>query len=295
MGRIQQFFAVCQNLADTKHLLAIQQERNAALAILDASDDELATTLHFDTTSRKRIKGEWPSIIIRMNGGKKLTMRPLNMAVKTRGNITSLLVNTLKQRSIASATNSKELWETSALMTDSVAKNLQIEEQNANTLMPNHIQFHLLCVSHTFEVFDKFLLCEIERKIGLKELLISHIPMLRSFLFNGRGVTLAALTSFTKLAINDGHKSLLYEQFDQELQVAAKSRKFSEFKERRFGLLGYTAAAILYHMDEFKNVLQNPRSNNLLVQACNLYINRLHHCAIAVFSLVHSQSYNAIP
>ena len=30
-------------------------------------------------------------------------------------------------------------------------------------------------------------------------------------------------------------------------------------------------------MDEFQNVLQNPRSNNLLVQACNLYINRLHH------------------
>ena len=43
-------------IADKKHLLAIQQERNAALAILDASDDELATALHFDTTSRKRIR-----------------------------------------------------------------------------------------------------------------------------------------------------------------------------------------------------------------------------------------------
>ena len=139
------------------------------------------------------------------------------------------------------------------------------------------------------------MLCEIERKIGLSELLISHIPILRSFLSKGQSVSLAALTALTKLAINDGHKSSLHEQFDQELQVAAKSAKFSEFKERRFGLLGYTAAAILYHMDEFKNVLQNPRSNNLLVQACNLYINRLHHCAIAVFSLVHSQSYNAIP
>ena len=115
-----------------------------------------------------------------------------------------------------------------------------------------------------------FVLCEIERR----ELLISHIPMLRSFLSKGQSVSLAALTAFTKLAINDGHKSSLHEQFDQELQVAAKSAKFSEFKERRFGLLGYTAAAILYHMDEFKNVLQNPRSNNLLVQACNLYINR---------------------
>ena len=173
-------------IADTKHLLAIQQERNAALAILDASDDELAITLHFDTASRKRIKGEWPSIIIRMNGRKKFRMRPRSMAVKTRENITSLLVNTLKRMSIASRTDSKELWEKiAALMTNSVAKNLLIEEQIANTLMSNHIPFHLICVSHTCEIFDKgnmFVLCEIERKIGLRELLISHIPMLRSFL-----------------------------------------------------------------------------------------------------------------
>ena len=97
--------------------------------------------------------------------------------------------------------------------------------------------------------------------------------MLRSFLSKGQSATLAALTAFTKLAINDRHKSSLHEQFDKELQVAAKSKKFSEFKERCFRLLGYTAASVLYHMEKFKNVLQNPRSNNLLVQACNLYIN----------------------
>ena len=41
--------------------------------------------------------------IIRMNGGKKFRMCPLSMAVETRENITSLLVNTLKQMSITSA------------------------------------------------------------------------------------------------------------------------------------------------------------------------------------------------
>lgn len=61
--------------------------------------------------------------------------------------------------------------------------------------------------------------------------------------------TLAALTAFTKLAINDGHKFSLHEQFDQELQLATKSEKFSEFKKLCFGLLGYTTAAVLYHMD----------------------------------------------
>ena len=73
------------------------------------------------------------------------------------------------------------------------------------------ITFLLLCVSHNCEVFDKanmFVLCEIERKTGLRELLISHIPMLRTFLSKAQSVTFAALTAFIKLAINDGDKSL---------------------------------------------------------------------------------------
>ena len=120
-----------------------------------------------------------------MNGGKKFRMRPLSMVVETRENITSSLVNTLKLMSIAGATDSKELWDKiSALMTDSAVKNLLIEEQIVNTLMSNHIPFHVLCVSNTCENFDKgymFELCGIERKIELRELFISHIPKLRFF------------------------------------------------------------------------------------------------------------------
>ena len=112
----------------------MQQERNAVLAILDASDDKLATTLHFDTTSRNSIKGQWPSIIIKINDGKKFTLCSLGMTVEIRENITSLLVITLKQMSIASGTDSKELWEKiSALMTHSGAKNLLIEEHTLQT------------------------------------------------------------------------------------------------------------------------------------------------------------------
>ena len=87
--------------------------------------------------------------------------------------------------SIAGATDSKELWDKiSALMTDSAVKNLLIEEQIVNTLMSNHIPFHVLCVSNNCENFDKgymFELCETERKIELRELFISHIPKLRFF------------------------------------------------------------------------------------------------------------------
>ena len=223
-------------------MLAIQQERNAALAILDMSDDDCVTTLHSDTTSRKRINGEWSSVIIRTKDGKKFKTCPLSMAVETRDNITSMIVAALKRLSVASGADSKELWKkVSALMTDSVAKNLHIKEQIANTVSSSHIPFHLLYVSHTCEVFDKSyisVLCEIERTIGLRELLISHMPMLKSFLSKSRSVTLAALTAFTKLAINDGHKSSLYQEFDHVLQVTGKSKKFSGFKERRFAQMG---------------------------------------------------------
>ena len=113
---------------DTKHLLAIQQERNAASAILDISDDDRVTTLHFDTASRKRINGEWSSVIMRTKDGKKFRMCPLSMAVETRDNITFMIVAALKRLSVASGADSEDLWEkVSALMTDSVAKNLHIE------------------------------------------------------------------------------------------------------------------------------------------------------------------------
>ena len=277
-SRYTNVLASSKVIADTKHLLAIQQERNAALAMLDMSDDDCVTTLHFDTTSRKRINAEWSSVIIRTKDVKKFRMRPLSMTVETRDNITSMIVAALKRLSVASGADSKELWEkVSALMTDSVAKNLHIEEQIANTLSSSHIAFHLLCVSHTCEIFDKgsiLVLCKVERKIGLRELLIiSHMLMLKSFLSKGRSVTLAALTAFTKLAINDGHKSSLYHEFDHARQVTGYSKKFSGFKERRFAQMGYTAAAIICHLDEFNTILENPRSNNLLVQAYKLHTN----------------------
>lgn len=161
-------------IAGTKDLLAIKQEWNTVLAIPDTSDDELATTFHFDTTSRKKIRGKWPSIILRINDGKKFRGHPLSMSVKTRENITSLSVNTLKRISIASGPDAKELWEKiSALMMDSVVKTDW--GTIANTLMSDHIPFHLLCGSHTSEVFNKgnmFVMYEIDRITGLRVLLI---------------------------------------------------------------------------------------------------------------------------
>ena len=50
----------------------------------------------------------------------------------------------------------KTLWEkTTALMTDSVEKNLFIGEGVADKLLSNYAPLHLLCKSHPVEAFDR--------------------------------------------------------------------------------------------------------------------------------------------
>ena len=56
------------------------------------------------------------------------------------------------------------------------------------------------------------------------------------------------------------------------LSKAGKPKKLALYKERRFGLLGYSAAALLHHIDDLKNTLSDTGSNNQLVQACELYL-----------------------
>ena len=46
--------------------MALQEERNAALAILDAMPEDVLT-IHYDTTTRRRLNGEWPSLILKMS------------------------------------------------------------------------------------------------------------------------------------------------------------------------------------------------------------------------------------
>ena len=55
------------------------------------------------------------------------------------------------------------------------------------------------------------------------------------------------------------------------LQAKQKSTA-SSARERRFAQMGYTAAAILYHIPEYVATLEKTKSNNLLVQACRLYL-----------------------
>lgn len=261
-----------KTIGRVKHLMALQEERNAALAILDAMPKDVLT-IHYDTTTRRRLNGEWPSLILKMSNGKKFRLRSLSMAVEDRKNIVKLFVVTLNRLAITVNTDRKVLWEkVTALMTDSVTKNLQIENMIAATIFSNHIPLHLLCVSHTCEAFDAGnlqILRNIERSLKLSECVLSHLPSLRTFISNG--IAHAALKAYSKLVNNDGHKSSLYEEFDAELSRNNRSKKFSIFKERRFALLGYSAAAAIHHKEDIVSTLSCTNSQNKLVQACRLY------------------------
>ena len=73
---------------------------------------------------------------------------------------------------MAGSTDKKLLWgKITALMTNSVSKNLEMENLIAATLLSDHIPLHLVCVSHTCETFDTgnlAVLKLVEDKLDLK-------------------------------------------------------------------------------------------------------------------------------
>ena len=171
-----------------------------------------------------------------------------------------MFITILGRLAIASGVDKKLIWsKIGAIMTDSVSKNLEIGNMIAASLSSLHIPLHLLCASHTCEGFDTgnlAVLAKIESQIKIKQKIQSYLPFLKSFL--AKGVAHAALNAFSKLTVNDGSKSSLHSEFDFELEKCGVSKKFSAFKERRFGLLGYTAAAQIYHMNHIKETLSTP-------------------------------------
>ena len=123
------------------------------------------------------------------------------------------------------------IWEKiTAIMMDSVTKNLDIENLIAASLYSNHIPLHILCVSHTCEVFDTgnlYVLSQVEKSLKLKESLLKYMPSLQSFL--QKTINQAAINALSNLVTNDGHKSSLYAEFDEELEKVNKTKKFSSF------------------------------------------------------------------
>ena len=81
---------------------ASQVERDAALALL-LKERPAKATLHYDTTSRNSIDGEWPSIIIRFLDGREFVLQPVFFAYEDREQIIELLAETFKRLAAAAS------------------------------------------------------------------------------------------------------------------------------------------------------------------------------------------------
>ena len=80
-----------KTVSDYKHLQASEVECDAAIALIDKNKN-VKVTLHYDTTSRNSIDGEWPSLILNFSDQQKFRLRPLFFAYEDRKQIKNLIV-----------------------------------------------------------------------------------------------------------------------------------------------------------------------------------------------------------
>ena len=66
-------------IADYKQCQASQMERETAIHLLN-KESSVKVTVHFDSTSRSSINGEWSSLIIIFSNGQEFKLRPLFFA-----------------------------------------------------------------------------------------------------------------------------------------------------------------------------------------------------------------------
>ena len=268
-------------VSDFKHEKAMHQEITAGKALSSVTRD-IKVTLHFDTTGRSRVDGEWPALILNFLSDVKencqmFRLRAIFFAYEDREQITKLIVETLERLAVAAATT-KLLWENVfALMTDSVTKNLQVENKVATELKSDHIPIHILCKSHVCEKLDESCvnaLVKIESEIKIAELIIKRQPRLKSFVRQSKCLVMCAIKALMKLVSNEesAKPTSLAKEFDIELEKDGQAKSLSLYKERRFTKLGYTAGAILECLPQFNAILEQTTKCNMLTEACKLYL-----------------------
>ena len=165
--------------------------------------------MHYDTTSRCKIDGEWPAIILNFSGKERYSLRPLFFACEDRKQIVRLLVETFQRlaKDPHVPVTAKELWaNVKIIMTDSVEKNLHIEEEIACQLNSDHVPLHTLCKAHMVEALDRSnieVLGQLDKKVGFPEALESTNPAIKSFLRGEKAVAVSAIKSILKFVSHD--------------------------------------------------------------------------------------------
>ena len=129
--------------------------------------------------------------MINFSDKQHFRLRPLLSALKDWAQIVSLIVESFEHLACAASIfmereiTSSQLWEhVDAFMTDSVAKNLEVEKIVPQIIGSNHIPYHILCKSHTVEKLDKSnldLLSNLQKSVSLGEKFESINSALKSF------------------------------------------------------------------------------------------------------------------
>ena len=118
-------------IAKQKHEQALERECDAAKALTNKKSNE-KVILHFESTTWRKIDGDWPSLILNIrspsNVSNKFTLRQLFFVFQDCQSISKMIVETLYRLPITVTTTSKFIRELiDGFMTDSVTKNLQVE------------------------------------------------------------------------------------------------------------------------------------------------------------------------
>ena len=273
---------VCKVLNDHKHVLAIHHEKDAAIA-LNGIQNGIKVTLHYDSTSRSQIDGDWPCLIFIFSNKVRFSLRPLFFAYEDRAQIIRLIVETFKR--LAATINTidypispKILWEkTTATMTDSVSKNHHIGDGVAEVLESNHIPISLLCKSHPVEAFDRSnlsVLAGIEKELDFRKKLERINPGVKSFL---RGVTTVAecsLKSILSLVSHDksANSTNQADLFDHIIEREGQVKHIAMYYERRFTKLGYSAASIIQSLPYLRMLLNETHLSNQHVEIVRMFL-----------------------
>ena len=234
--------------------LATQCEIDAATALLDIQSG-LKSTLHFDTTCRCGIDGEWVSLIISLSDGQRYRLCPIYLAYEDRENITRYIVESYQPLAVV-ATNAQEhnvtaddLWQsTTALMTEAVSKNFNVHRGINDALVTEYVPLHLLCKSHTVEGLDwsnKQVLPDVERAVQLREKIEAANPAIKRFTRGDKSVVITGVKSMLNKVSHEKSASPtnLAHLFDAICKREGTVKAL--YQERWLAKLGYVAGSIL--------------------------------------------------
>jgi hypothetical protein len=204
----------------------MSKEVDAAKNLLHKDEKKYKVTFHYDSTTRSRMDGEWPSLILNFLSdvpwnSQMITLRPLHFAYEDRQQMVNLFVETLKRLSVAIENQAfvSQPWEkVDAVMTDAASKNLHVEVGVSETLETAHVPVHILCKSHVCEKLDECcnsVLKEAENKIELYDMLVKREPMLKSFLRTPKSIVASVVIPALMKLVSKGDDGKVISMADE--------------------------------------------------------------------------------